>query len=85
MPKRSSYAIAVGLYPRSDAAPKSSPEHSHRPSPRNAADAFYFQLESFLDCWRRDGVSEEVVRAALGRAQLTSVAMEDVGRRLKGQ
>jgi len=85
MPKRSDYAIALGLHAQ--------PNQTHRkPTPperaeacRNAADGFYFQLESFLDNWRREGIAEDVVRAALERAKLTSLAMESVGKRLTGR
>jgi len=51
---------------------------------RNAAGEFYFELETFLDNWRREGVEEDVVRSALERAKRTSLAMEDVGKWLKG-
>jgi hypothetical protein len=44
----------------------------------------YFELEAFLDNWRRHGIAEEVVRAALERANRTSFALENVGKRLQG-
>ena len=85
MPKRS-YAISLGLHARSIPPPKGSLEN---PDPavetQNAADGFYFHLETFLDAWRREGMGEEVVRAALKRAEATSLAMENVGKRLKGR
>jgi hypothetical protein len=84
MPKRSGYAIALGLQAQPNPA---SNRNLHRPdravAPPNAADGFYFQLETFLDNWRRQGMSEDVVRAALERAKHTSLAMEDVGKWLK--
>ena len=85
MPKRSSYAIALGLHPR----PMPPPERSLKPvdaasETRTAADSFYFRLETFLDSWRREGMGEEAVRAALKRAEAASLAMEAVGKRLKG-
>jgi hypothetical protein len=49
----------------------------------SAADGFYFELEGFLDNWRRQGIAEKDVRAALERAARSSSAMEDVGRWLK--
>jgi len=48
-----------------------------------ARDQFYFELESFLDNWRRQGVPEEVVRAAIERAKRASLAVEHLGERLK--
>ena len=85
MPKRSC-AISLGLHARSIPRSKGSLES---PDPAvetpNAADGFYFHLETFLDTWRREGMGEEVVRAALRRAEATSLAMEDVGKRLKGR
>jgi hypothetical protein len=50
--------------------------------PRNVAECFYFELETFLDGWRRQGMSEEVVRAGLARANSASQAVETVGKRL---
>jgi len=50
--------------------------------PRSVADWFYFELESFLDSWRRQGMSEDVVRAALDRANSASQAIETVGKRM---
>ena len=83
MPKRSNYAIALGLHGPPD------PENSggqrrpdRQPALRSLADGFYFQLESFLDGWRRSGLREDVVRDALDRARRTSVAMEQVGQLL---
>lgn len=49
---------------------------------RSVADWFYFELETFLDNWRRQGTPEDVVRSALDRAKSASQAMEDVGKRL---
>lgn len=46
--------------------------------------AFYFELETFLDLWRREGTAEITVRAALERAIRTSLAMERVGQRFRG-
>jgi hypothetical protein len=45
---------------------------------------FYFELETFLDLWRRQGTAEVTVRSALERAMRTSLAMERVGQRFKG-
>jgi hypothetical protein len=50
--------------------------------PRSVADCFYFELETFLDGWRRQGMSEEVVRAGLARANSASQAVESVSKRL---
>jgi len=50
---------------------------------QSAAEGFYFELEAFLDDWRRQGVPEIVVRATLERAGRASLAMESVGERLK--
>ena len=84
MPKRSGYAIALGLHPEPCPATKAKPDRLDRPLlTRNAADGFYFQLETFLDNWRRQGISEDVVRGALERASRTSLAMENVGKWLK--
>jgi hypothetical protein len=58
---------------------KTSPGAIASPS---VADWFYFELESFLDNWRRQGTPEDVVRAALERAKSASQAMENVGKRL---
>jgi len=52
--------------------------------PRNAAELMYFELEAFLDNWRRYGMPEDRVRTALERARRASVAMENVGKLLKG-
>ena len=52
---------------------------------RSPADGLYFELEAFLDNWRRRGTSEDVVRNALDRAKFVSLAMEDVGKRLQGR
>ena len=80
MPKRSGYAIALGLHARPDPPTTAKVNRSDRAAaPRNAADGFYFQLEAFLDERRHRGVAEEVVRAALERARRTSLAMENVG------
>jgi predicted GNAT family acetyltransferase len=43
------------------------------------------QLETFLDNWRRQGMAEDVMRAALERAKRSSLAMENIGERLKGR
>lgn len=85
MPKRSGYAIALGL----DAQPSPATNRNlKRPDravvPRNAADGMYLQLEVFLDNWRRQGMSEDFVRAALERATHASLAMEGVGKWFKG-
>ena len=50
----------------------------------STSEEFYFELEAFLDNVRREGVSEHIVRAALERAMRASLAMESVGKRLKG-
>ena len=50
-----------------------------------AAEVLYFELETFLDHWRRHGMPEDVVRAALERARRASLAMENVSQRLKGR
>jgi hypothetical protein len=34
--------------------------------------------------WRREGMKEKVVRDALKRAEATSLAMEELGKRLAG-
>ena len=60
---------------------KRTPDGSMKP--RTAADRFYFELEAFLDEWRRHGLPEEVVRAALDRAKCFSIAMESVGKNLQ--
>jgi hypothetical protein len=84
MPKMSGYAIALGLHAQpSPAINRNLERPDDAVAPRNAADGFYFQLETFLDNWRRQGMSEDVVRAALERATHTSLAMEDVGKWLK--
>ena len=87
MPKRSGYAIALGLHgPPGTATNKES--GSSRPwavESRNAAEGLYFQLETFLDNWRRQGMPENVVRDALERAKHTSLAMENVGQWLTGR
>ena len=74
MPKRSNYGIAVGLHGQPGPATNSD---AGRPNTaferRNAPDLFYFQLEAFLDYWRREGIAEDVVRAALERANQTSL------------
>jgi hypothetical protein len=86
MPKRSSYAIALGLHARPIPPPKRSLKRFDAAvETRNATDGFYFQLETFLDSWRREGTGEELVRAALKRAESASLAMEAVGKRLKGR
>jgi len=78
--------MALGLRARSFRPPKSDLECSIPTGEiRKLGDSFYFQLEAFLDSWRREGIGEDVVRTALKRAEATSLAMEDVGRRLKGQ
>lgn len=53
--------------------------------PRNAIEGLYFELETFLDDWRRHGTPEDTVRAALERAKRASFAMENVGKLLKGR
>ena len=50
----------------------------------SAGEGFYFELEAFLDNWRRQGMPEDVVRATLERARSASLAMEGVGKRLRG-
>jgi hypothetical protein len=84
MPKRSDYAIALGLLAPPGPTSNRSSNRRDRTAP-NAADGFYFQLESFLDSWRRQGTNEDAVRAALERARHTSLAMEVVGNRLAGR
>ena len=85
MPKTSGYAVAVGLSARpSSATPKNLESPARAAATRNAAGKFYFELETFLDTWRREGVAEEVVRSALERARSTSLAMENVGKWLTG-
>jgi len=85
MPKKSSFAIALGLHAQSTPRPQRNLERFRRAGETpNAADGFYFQLETFLDTWRREGAGEEVVRDALKRAEATSLAMEDLGKRLIG-
>ena len=85
MPKTSGYAVALGLSARSNpATPRNLEGPDRAPLARNAARKFYFELETFLDTWRREGVEEDVVRSALERAKSTSLAMEDVGKWLKG-
>ena len=85
MPKTSGYAVALGLSARPNPATPRNLESPDRAAlTRNAAGEFYFELETFLDTWRREGVAEEVVRSALERAKNTSLAMEDVGKWLKG-
>ena len=86
MPKRSGYAIALGLHgQRSPATNRNLARPGRAVVPRSAADGFYFQLETFLDTWRREGMEEDVVRAALERAKRASLAMENVGKRLRGR
>jgi len=53
--------------------------------PRSDAERFYFELEGFLDNWRRHGMQEDIVRATLERADRASVAMENVSKLLKGR
>ena len=85
MPKTSGYAVALGLNARpSSASVRNRYRPDHAVMTRNAAGEFYFELETFLDNWRREGVEEDVVRSALERAKRTSLAMEDVGKWLKG-
>ena len=68
MPKRSGYAIALGLHaPPSPATNRNLDRPDRAVTPRNAAEGFYFQLETFLDNWRRTGMPEDVVRDALER------------------
>ena len=52
--------------------------------PPGGSGAFYFELETFLDLWRRQGTGEVTVRTALERAIGASLAMERVGERFKG-
>ena len=85
MPKRSGYAIALGLHAEPGPASNRNLDRRDRVAPRSAADGFYFQLETFLDNWRRQGIAEDVVRAALERAERTSFAMENVGKLLTGR
>ncbi len=84
MPKRSGYAIALGLHGQPSPVTDRNINRPDCAEPRNGADGFYFELETFLDDWRRQGVSEDVVRVALERAKRTSLAMEGVGEWLKG-
>jgi len=84
MPKRSGYAIALGVHGHGSAPNRNVDRPDHPVVGRNIADGFYFRLETFLDTWRRQGVTEQNVRAALERAKRTSLAMEDVGKRLRG-
>jgi len=84
MTKRSHFAIALGLgAPPSPATNKHLGRPDRAAPPQNAAEGFYFQLETFLDNWRRHGMAEEVVRAALERAKQTSLAMENIGKWLE--
>ena len=53
--------------------------------PHSDAERMYFDLEAFLDNWRRYGMPEDAVRIALERAWRASVAMENVGKLLKGR
>lgn len=85
MPKRSNYAIAVGLHGQPSPAPSDPGCTDAFLVRRNPADLFYFQLETFLDDWRREGIAEDVVRVALERAKQTSLAMEGVADWLKGR
>ena len=85
MPKTSGYAVALGLSPRpSSTTPRNLESPDRAAVARNAASKFYFELETFLDTWRREGVAEDVVRSALERAKSTSLAMENVGKWLTG-
>jgi len=85
MPKTSGYAVALGLSARpSRATPRNLESPDRAAVTRNAVREFYFELETFLDAWRREGVEEDVVRSALERAKSISLAMEDVGKWLKG-
>ena len=85
MPKTSMHAVALGLDVRPTPATTRNPGGPDRAAvTRNAAREFYFELETFLDTCRREGVAEDVVRSALKRAERTSLAMEDVGKWLKG-
>jgi hypothetical protein len=86
MPRRSGYATALGLHGQPTPATNRNLNHPDGAVvPRNAADGFYLQLETFLDNWRRLGMAEDVVRAALERAKRSSLAMENIGERLKGR
>ena len=86
MPKRSSYAIAVGLHGQPGPATNGDPGRLNAAfEQRKAPELFYFQLETFLDYSRREGIAEEVVRAALERAKQTSLTMERVADWLKGR
>lgn len=85
MPKRSNYAIAIGLHGQPGPATISNPGRPDAAFERKAPQLFYFQLEAFLDYWRREGIAEDVVRAALERAKQTSLAMEGVADWLKGR
>jgi hypothetical protein len=84
MPKTSVYAVALGLNARPGPTARNLGGPHRTVVTRNAASEFYFELETFLDTWRREGVAEDVVRSALERAKCTSLAMEDVGNWLKG-
>jgi len=78
-------SVALGLSARpSPATPKNLESPDRAAATRNPARKFYFELETFLDTWRREGVAEDVVRSALERAKSTSLAMENVGKWLKG-
>jgi len=60
------------------------PEAAGNSAQASAADGLYFELEAFLDNWRRHGMAEDTVRAALERAGRASMAMENVSKRLLG-
>ena len=51
---------------------------------RSPDELFYFELETFLDSWRRRGVPNDVIRAALARAEQASLAMDGLAMRLQG-
>ena len=86
MPKSSGYAIAFGVDVRPGPPTEKNPDRrEHGLASRRVADVLYLQLETFLDSWRRQGLTEDVVRTALARAERASLAMELVTKRLKGQ
>ena len=53
--------------------------------PGRAPDGLYLELEAFLDTWRREGMPEDILRAALERAKRASLAIENVGKRLQDE
>jgi hypothetical protein len=51
--------------------------------PRTPDELFYFELETFLDNWRRRGVPNDMIRTALARAERASLAMDGLAKRLQ--